>query len=82
MTYEAFDVTKSTRCRFNYAELREYSTSRGISHGRQCGAKNEGRPIPLNYYWPDHVMLCYCNRGDWGSVLVCLKPKLVVAGVQ
>ena len=21
---------------------------------------------------------CTCNRGDWGSVLVCLKPKLVV----
>ena len=20
-----------------------------------------------------------CNRGDWGSVLVCLKPKSVVA---
>ena len=26
--------------------------------------------------------LAKCNRGDWSSVLVCLKPKLVVAGVQ
>ena len=33
----------------------------------------------------DHLydtLKAVCNRGDWGLVLVCLKPKSVVAGVQ
>ena len=48
-----------------------------VSSGYFTG--NNFKNVVLNIVVIRLINLWECNRGDWGSVLVCLKPKSVVA---